>query len=95
LRFLPWAAVLPLASVAGFQLDGVFIGATRTHALMNAMAASLAVFMLAAWSLAGPMGNHGLWLALTVFMVARGVTLIVQLPALERGVAASPSSNAL
>jgi MATE family multidrug resistance protein len=41
------------------------------------------------------MGNHGLWLALTVFMVARGVTLIVQLPALERGVAASPSSNAL
>jgi MATE family multidrug resistance protein len=86
LHFLPWAAVLPLASVAGFQLDGVFIGATRTGELMKAMAVSSAVFLLGAWALAGPLGNHGLWLALTIFMVARGVTLIVQLPAIERAV---------
>jgi MATE family multidrug resistance protein len=84
MRYLPWAALLPLASVAGFQLDGVFIGATRTRELMKAMAVSLAVFLLAAWTLAGSLGNHGLWLALTVFMVARGVTLIVQLPSIER-----------
>ncbi|AET91633.1 MATE efflux family protein [Burkholderia sp. YI23] len=88
LRFLPWAAILPLASVAGFQLDGVFIGATRTHELMKAMAVSLTIFLLAAWALAGSLGNHGLWLALTVFMVARGITLAVQLPAIERAVCA-------
>jgi MATE family multidrug resistance protein len=53
---------------------------------MKAMAVSFAVFMLAAWALAGPLGNHGLWLALTIFMVARGVTLLVQLPSVERAV---------
>ncbi|WP_087667926.1 MATE family efflux transporter [Caballeronia humi] len=84
LQYLPWAAASPLASVAGFQLDGVFIGATRTRELMLAMTASSAVFLLAAWALAGPLGNHGLWLAMTVFMIARGVTLGVQLPAIER-----------
>ncbi|MFM0138847.1 MATE family efflux transporter [Caballeronia grimmiae] len=84
MRYLPWAAILPLASVAGFQLDGVFIGATRTRELMKAMAVSLAVYLLAAWTLAGPLGNHGLWLALTAFMVTRGVTLWVQLPSIER-----------
>ncbi|SAK78620.1 multidrug transporter MatE [Caballeronia hypogeia] len=88
-RYLPWAAVLPLASVAGFQLDGVFIGATRTHELMKAMAVSLAVFLLAAWALAGSLGNHGLWLALTLFMAARGVTLAVQVPKIERAACGS------
>ena len=29
MRYLPWAVSLPIVSVAGFQLDGVFIGATR------------------------------------------------------------------
>ncbi len=87
-RYLPWASILPLASVAGFQLDGVFIGATRTHELMKAMAVSLAVFLLAAWALAGSLGNHGLWLALTLFMVARGITLAVQVPAIERAACA-------
>ena len=84
MRYLPWAAILPLASVVGFQLDGVFIGATRTHELMKAMAVSVAIFLLAAWALAGSLGNHGLWLALTIFMVARGITLAVQVPAIER-----------
>lgn len=88
-RYLPWAAILPLASVAGFLLDGVFIGATRTHELMKAMAVSLAVFLLAAWALAGSLGNHGLWLALTLFMIARGITLAVQVPAIERAACAS------
>ncbi|KIG03411.1 MATE family efflux transporter [Caballeronia concitans] len=88
-RYLPWAAVLPLASVAGFLFDGVFIGATRTRELMMAMAASLTVFMIAAWTLVGPLGNHGLWSALTAFMVARGVTLFLQLPSIERGIGES------
>ncbi|SAK96750.1 multidrug transporter MatE [Caballeronia fortuita] len=83
-RYLPWASVLPLASVAGFLLDGVFIGATRTHELMKAMAVSIVVFVVAAWALAGSLGNHGLWLALAIFMVARGITLAVQLPEIER-----------
>ncbi|WP_415774584.1 MATE family efflux transporter [Paraburkholderia sp. J11-2] len=78
--FLPWAALSPLISVWGFLLDGVFIGATRTRELMQAMAVSLAVFLCVSWALVGPLGNHGLWIALLVFMAARGMTLSPLLP---------------
>ncbi|WP_244829258.1 MATE family efflux transporter [Caballeronia sp. TF1N1] len=84
LRFLPWAVVMPLASVISFQLDGVFIGATRTRELMVSTAVSLGIFLFAAWLLNGWFGNHGLWLALAILMIARAVTLLVQLPAIER-----------
>ncbi|WP_205985058.1 MATE family efflux transporter [Paraburkholderia sp. Ac-20340] len=76
LAFLPWAALSPLVSVWGFLLDGVFIGATRTRELMQAMVVSLAIFLAASWALVGPFGNHGLWIALLIFMAARGFTLM-------------------
>lgn len=78
--FLPWAAVSPLVSVWGFLLDGIFIGATRTHELMRAMAISFAAFLVASWALMGPFGNHGLWAALLIFMASRGLTLSPLLP---------------
>ncbi len=73
--YLPWAAVAPVASVACFLLDGVFIGATRTGEMRNAMALSLAIFMLAWWPLSSAYGNHGLWASLLLFYLARAVTL--------------------
>lgn len=85
--YLPWVIILPLASVLGFQLDGVFIGATRTHALMIAMMAALLIFMLAAWILVPMWGNHGLWLAFTLFMLARGIVLALLLPRLSHSIA--------
>ncbi|WP_322008193.1 MATE family efflux transporter [Paraburkholderia tropica] len=78
--FLPWAALSPIISVWGFLLDGVFIGATRTRELMQAMAISLLVFLAASWALVAPFGNHGLWAALLIFMAARGLTLYPLLP---------------
>jgi multidrug resistance protein, MATE family len=85
--FLPWAALSPVISVWGFLLDGVFIGATRTHDLMRAMALSLAVFLGASWALVGPFGNHGLWAALLIFMAARGLTLTPLLPRVANAIA--------
>jgi len=75
-ELLTWVVLLPPVSVWGFLLDGVFIGATRTRELMQAMVTSLAVFLVASWVLVGPFGNHGLWVALLIFMAARGVTLV-------------------
>ena len=78
--FLPWVTLLPLASVGGFLLDGVFIGATRTRELMQTMAISLVLFLGASWALVDRFGNHGLWVSLLIFMAARGLTLLPFLP---------------
>lgn len=83
-RYLPWMVLSPLVSVWSFLLDGVFIGATRTRTLRNAMLVSVLAVYLPAWWLAQPLGNHGLWLAFTLFMAARGVTLGAALGVAER-----------
>src|SRR6202012_4470362 len=87
--YLPWAALSPVVSVWGFLLDGVFIGATRTRELMVSMVMSLAVFVAASSPLLAVHGNHGLWVALLLFMAARGVTLARYLPRVARGIAAA------
>jgi len=87
--YLPWAALSPVISVWGFLLDGVFIGATRTRELMMAMVASLAVFVATSSALLALHGNHGLWIALLIFMATRGVTLARYLPGMSRGIEAA------
>jgi len=86
IAYLPWVTVAPLLSVWCFQLDGIFIGATRTAAMRNAAVASLLLFIVASWLLVPAFGNHGLWLALMIFTVGRALTLGVYYPALERSV---------
>lgn len=82
--YLLWAVITPVIGVASYQLDGIFIGATRTADMRNMMLLSVAVYV-AAWAvLTAAFANHGLWAALIVFFVARGLTLGVRLPALER-----------
>jgi MATE family multidrug resistance protein len=79
-EFLPWAAATPLVGAAAFELDGVYIGATWTAEMRNWMLASVAAAG-AVWWLAMPaLGNHGLWLALLVFLGARGLTLAWRCP---------------
>ena len=84
-RYLPWAALAPLLGVWAYQLDGIFIGATRTAEMRRAMLASLAVFGLA-WWLLRPLGNHGLWAALSLHYIARVASLLVYYPRLIRSV---------
>ncbi|TNE56673.1 MAG: MATE family efflux transporter [Alphaproteobacteria bacterium] len=81
--YLPWAVIAPVASVWCFQLDGIFIGATRTADMRNAMALSLIVYLMSWFWLAGLYGNHGLWAALTVFYIVRAVTLYWRYPPLK------------
>jgi multidrug resistance protein, MATE family len=85
-EFLPWAAAAPLLGVFAFQLDGIFIGATRTIDMRNAMVLSLAIF-LGAWWLLRDHGNHGLWAAFYVHYFARIGTLSYFYPRLVRSVA--------
>ena len=85
-QFLPYAVVYVLLSVAAFQLDGVFIGTSRTADMRNASLASLAVFLLAWWVLQDS-ANHGLWLAFILYVVARALALLAYYPGLRRSVA--------
>jgi MATE family, multidrug efflux pump len=84
--FLPWAAAAPLLGVWAFQLDGIFIGATRTADMRNAMLFSLAIFLVAWWLLV-PFGNSGLWAAFYVHYLARTGSLLYYYPGLVRSVA--------
>ena len=83
--YLPWAVGAPLVAVWAFQLDGIFIGATRTAEMRNAMLMSLLIFLVAAWALT-PLGNRGLWAALYVLYAARTATLFYYFPGLVRSV---------
>jgi MATE family multidrug resistance protein len=84
-RFLPYSVAAPLLGLAPFMLDGIFIGATRSRDMRNMMALSLAAYVAAVAAMVPVLGNHGLWLALLVSFVARGITLGLRYPALERG----------
>ena len=85
-EYLPWVLAAPLIAVWSYQLDGIFIGATRTADMRNGMAVSLVVFLAADWLFRPLLGNHGLWLAMTILWVSRAVVLAVRYPALERAV---------
>ena len=75
---------VPLAGLAAWMLDGIFIGATRLTDMRNMIAISAVVYAAAAAMLAPTWGNHGLWVALLISFIARGATLGLRYPALER-----------
>ena len=77
----PWLIVIPLAGVAGFVLDGVFVGASWTRPLLLTMVGAFAIYALALW-LSWPLGSHGLWLSFTVFLIARAGFQLACLPRL-------------
>jgi len=84
--YLPWAVAAPVVSIWAYQLDGIFLGATRGHAMRNAMIVSLLIYLVLCWVLVPLWENHGLWLALMGFMAVRGITLWIGYPALNRDV---------
>ena len=72
---LPICAVYVFASFPAFQLDGVFIGTSRTKEMRDASILSVIVFLLAVWTLSETLGLAGLWWAMVVFVVARALSL--------------------
>ena len=73
--YLPWAAFTAISGVLAFQMDGVFIGATWSRDMRNMMLLSFAAYLAALYALPVAFGNHGLWAALHVFLVVRGISL--------------------
>ena len=71
--YLPWFILSPLVAVWSFLYDGVYIGATRAREMRNIMVISTFGVFLPAWFLLQGLGNHGLWLAFTLFLASRGI----------------------
>ena len=66
------------------MLDGIFIGATRTAELRNAMILAAGIYLVVLWLTFEPLSNHGVWLSMLAFMAARGLILGAMYPGLER-----------
>ncbi|WP_092592974.1 MATE family efflux transporter [Pseudidiomarina indica] len=77
--YLPWLIIMPLLGHWSYYFDGVYIGLGLTRAMRNTMAISVLGVFVPTWLisqqwLAEEHANHGLWLALSLFLLARGVT---------------------
>lgn len=70
-----WVAIIPMTSFVAFIWDGVFIGATASKAMRNTLLLSTFLFLMSYYALKIPLGNSGLWIALNVFLLARGIAL--------------------
>ena len=78
-----WLVVIPFLGLAGFVLDGVYVGASWTRPLLVTMGGATLVYAAALW-LTWPLGSHGLWLSFCLFLAARAVLQLAFLPHLLR-----------
>ena len=88
---LVWCALVPIAGWPSWQLDGLMIGTTRGALMRNAMAASLAIYLVLDLTLRPMLGVDGLWLAFLSYYLARAGTLAVGWPGLRRDYAGPPA----
>ena len=71
-----YLAAIPLITFAAFLWDGIYIGATAARAIRNTMLISaIGVFLPSTLLLMPHFGNHGLWIAFLLFMIARGLSM--------------------
>lgn len=71
--YLWWVWLIPAAGAAAFIWDGVFIGLTATRGMLVASFFSALLFFGVYETTRGRMGNHGLWLAMVVYLLMRGI----------------------
>ena len=77
--YLFYAALTALTGALAFHMDGVFIGATWSSDMRNMMLLALAGYLASVAALVPLLGNHGLWIALNVFLGLRGLLLLWRL----------------
>jgi MATE family multidrug resistance protein len=74
--YMFWVVMVPLITFSAFIWDGIYVGATASKAMRNSMVIITTLIFLPAYYLLEPvLGNNGLWLAMMLFMGARGVFL--------------------
>ena len=74
-QFSFWLILLPFLSSFCYQFDGIFIGASQTKELRDAMFISVTLYLLSSYFLVQNFGNQGLWISFTIFLILRALTL--------------------
>ena len=69
-----WLIILPIISSFCYQFDGIFIGASQTKELRNAMIFSVFSYLLISILLIKFLFNTGIWISLCIFMILRAVS---------------------
>jgi MATE family multidrug resistance protein len=73
--FMFWTMLIPLTGFAAFLWDGIFIGATASAEMRNAMILSSVIFFISYFLLTPLWGNNALWFSFIIYLAARGITL--------------------
>ena len=74
-KYFFWIVIIPPIASLCYQLDGIFIGASQTKDLRNAMIIAVIFYIIISIYSAKYFDNHGLWLSLFIFMFLRSFTL--------------------
>ena len=85
LRFLSygyfiWIVIIPPLASFCYQFDGIYIGASQTAEMRNAMIISVLIFIFISIEFVENFGNNGLWFSLLIFMAIRSITLNLYFP---------------
>ena len=86
-NYMGWVLAIPICGFAAFLFDGIFIGATATHTMRNAMFIATAAFFAVYYGLKHYYGanidehawNNILWIAFMVFLILRGLLQALRL----------------
>ena len=70
--YLWWVWLIPTAGAAAFIWDGLFIGMTATRGMLVSSLVSALLFFVIYGLTAGILKNHGLWLAMVIYLLMRG-----------------------
>lgn len=71
--YMPWAWFVPVAGMAAFVWDGIFIGLTLSRDMLRSCFVASVAFFALYFALHPALGNHALWLALLVYLALRGL----------------------
>jgi len=79
LSYSYWVVIIPFISSFCYQFDGIFVGASQTKELRNAMIISVFIFIISSFFLINNLNNLGLWISFSIFIIVRALTLFAYL----------------
>lgn len=77
-KFFYWVLPVPIVGFSAFLWDGIFVGASASKEMRNAMFVATSVFFILYYSLVASWGINALWLAFLSFLLLRGILQHIQ-----------------